>query len=166
MRYSLHAVLLSSASVERGREHGQISATPPWQQQEVGDSKSLNLAIKASPSHSKLAGREHHYLVRLPVTAEYRVVPKGTKPGPEDKVRLLVEVEYSGVFEIAGDSEAVTKFLGTTAATILFPYASQTINDLVAKTGCLPVFLPPLDFASLAQQVRQQAEADASATRQ
>ena len=161
LTYGLRSIMLTGVSAKRAK----LNSGPPWSQEEV-ERQSLNLALKASPSHGPLNSRPDHYMVKLPVTAEYRIVPKGKEPGLEDRVRMLVEVEYCGVFLASGEPGHVVEFLTTMAPTMLFPYASQTINDLVSRAGCLPMFLPPLDFALIKRQAVRQAETDASATRQ
>ena len=161
LTYGLRSIMLTSVSAKRD----ELNPGPPWTQEEV-EKQSLNLALKASPSHGPLSNKSDHYMVKLPVTVEYRIVPKDKEPGLEDRVRMLVEIEYCGVFMASGEPAQVAEFLSTLAPTMLFPYASQTINDLVARAGCLPMFLPPIDFAILKQQAVRQAEADASATRQ
>ncbi|MCY4324447.1 MAG: protein-export chaperone SecB [Betaproteobacteria bacterium] len=159
--YILHSAMLTGASVKRD----EINSGPPWGQDEV-DKQSLNLSLKATPVHATLQNKPDHYMVKLPVTVEYRIVPKGREATLTDRVRMLVEVEYCGVFMVTGDSEQVNNFVTNTAPTLLFPYAGQTINDLVAKAGCLPMFLPPIDFAALKKQASQLAEHEANATRQ
>ena len=161
LTYGLRSIMLTGVSAKRS----EINAGPPWNQEEA-EKQSLNLALKASPSHAPLNNKPDHYMVKLPVTVEYRIVPKDKEPGLEDRVRLLVEVEYCGVFMAVGEPEPVNEFLTTLAPTLLFPYAGQTINDMVAKAGCMPMFLPPIDFAILKRQAVKQAETDASATRQ
>ncbi|HYN54270.1 MAG TPA: protein-export chaperone SecB, partial [Methylotenera sp.] len=46
-----------------------------------------------------------------------------------------------------------------TCPNILFPYARETVSDLVVRAGFPPVLLNPINFEALfAQQKQQQAE--------
>ena len=77
-----------------------------------------------------------------------------------EKTLFLVEVAQAGIFQIqnipAGDVEPI---LGITCPNILFPYARETVSDVITRAGFLPVILSPMSFEALYQQ-RQQAQAE------
>ena len=84
----------------------------------------------------------------------------------EDKTVFLVEVTQAGIFQIRNvPEENIEMIVGITCPNILFPYARETVSDLVVRAGFQPVLLNPINFEALfAQQKQQQAEAaDASA---
>jgi preprotein translocase subunit SecB len=84
-----------------------------------------------------------------------------------DKTVFLVEVAQAGIFQIRNvPDEAIEGILGVTAPNILFPYARETVSDLVTRAGFPPVLLSPINFEALyLQQKQQQAAAgDAAAT--
>lgn len=83
----------------------------------------------------------------------------------EDKTVFLVEVTQAGIFQIRNvPEENMEMIAGITCPNILFPYARETVSDLVVRAGFQPVLLNPINFEALfAQQKQQQAEqADAA----
>lgn len=70
----------------------------------------------------------------------------------EDTV-YLVEVKQAGLFSINGfDDENLNAMLGSFCPNILFPYARETISDLVTRGGFPPLVLAPVNFDALYQQ--------------
>lgn len=85
----------------------------------------------------------------------------------EDKTVFLVEVTQAGIFQIRNvPEENIEMIVGITCPNILFPYARETVSDLIVRAGFMPVLLNPINFEALfAQQKQQQAEAaEAGAT--
>lgn len=78
----------------------------------------------------------------------------------EDKTVFLVEVTQAGIFQIRNvPEENLEMIVGITCPNILFPYARETVSDLVVRAGFQPVLLNPINFDALfAQQKQQQAE--------
>ena len=77
-----------------------------------------------------------------------------------DRTLFLVEASQAGIFQIRNVSEAdLTPVLGIVCPNILFPYARETVSDLVARAGFPPVLLAPVNFEAIYQQ-----RAGASAT--
>jgi preprotein translocase subunit SecB len=79
----------------------------------------------------------------------------------EDKTVFLVEVTQAGIFQIRGvPEENLEMIVGITCPNILFPYARESVSDLVVRAGFQPVLLNPINFEALfAQQKQQQAKA-------
>jgi len=80
-----------------------------------------------------------------------------------DKVLFLVEVTQAGIFQIRNVPEAeVNPVLGIACPTILFPYARESIADLVARAGFPPIHLAPVNFEAMyaARQQKQQKKDD------
>ena len=68
----------------------------------------------------------------------------------EDKVLFLVEVSQAGIFQIRNVPEdEINPVLGIACPTILFPYARETIADLVGRAGFPPIHLAPVNFEAL-----------------
>lgn len=84
----------------------------------------------------------------------------------EDKTVFLVEVTQAGIFHIRNvPEENIEMIVGITCPNILFPYARESISDLVVRGGFQPVLLNPINFEALfAQQKQQQAEPADTAT--
>lgn len=85
-----------------------------------------------------------------------------------EKTAYLVEVQQAGIFALNNFEENVLhQVLGTYCPNVLFPYARQTVSDLVMNGGFQPLLLQPVNFDQLYAQQLQQAQAQAdSATKQ
>jgi preprotein translocase subunit SecB len=82
-----------------------------------------------------------------------------------DKVLFLVEASQAGIFQIRNVSEAeLPAVLGIVCPNVIFPYARETISDLISRAGFPPVLLAPVNFEALYQQ-RAEAGANAAGPR-
>lgn len=81
----------------------------------------------------------------------------------KDKTMFLVEAGQAGIFVIrnipAADLEPI---LGIACPNILFPYARETVADLVGRAGFPPIHLAPVNFEAIYAQRLQQQEAHAA----
>jgi preprotein translocase subunit SecB len=78
-----------------------------------------------------------------------------------DKTLFLVEASQAGVFQIRNVSDSdLPQLLGIVCPNVLFPYARETISDLITRAGFPPVLLAPVNFEAIYQQ---RAEASARA---
>lgn len=81
-----------------------------------------------------------------------------------EKTAFLVEVAQAGIFQIRNiPQENLDMILGVTCPNILFPYARETVSDLVTRAGFPPVLLNPINFEALYAQQRQKAEDEGAA---
>jgi len=78
-----------------------------------------------------------------------------------DKTLFLAEASQAGIFSVRGVPAAdLEPLLAVACPSILYPYARETISDLVTRGGFPPVLLAPVSFESLyAQRKQQQAAA-------
>ncbi|MBP7579835.1 MULTISPECIES: protein-export chaperone SecB [Vogesella] len=78
-----------------------------------------------------------------------------------DKTMFLCEVSQAGIFQIRNvPAEDIDPILGVACPNILFPYARETVSNLVGRAGFPPVLLSPINFEALYMQQRaEQAEA-------
>jgi preprotein translocase subunit SecB len=77
-----------------------------------------------------------------------------------DKTVFLVEVEQAGIFIINNvPDDNLDMIIGITCPNILFPYARETVSDLVVRAGFMPVLLNPINFEALYAQQKAEAEA-------
>ena len=71
----------------------------------------------------------------------------------------LVEVNQVGIFFINNVPEDILgRMLGTVCPNILFPFARETVSDLVTRGGFPQLLLAPVNFDALYVQQQQQAE--------
>jgi preprotein translocase subunit SecB len=70
-----------------------------------------------------------------------------------DRVLFLVEASQAGVFQIRNVSESeLAPVLGIVCPNVLFPYARETVSDLITRAGFPPVLLAPVNFEAIYQQ--------------
>ena len=81
-----------------------------------------------------------------------------------DKTAYLAEVQQAGVFTLVGFEDAgVDAMLGTQCPAVLYPYAANTVTQLIQAGGFPPFFLQPINFDALyAEGLRQRAAKQAS----
>jgi len=75
-----------------------------------------------------------------------------------EKTVFLAEAAQAGIFSVKGvPREDLDPLLGIACPTIIYPYARETISDLVTRGGFPPVLLAPVSFEAIYAQ-RQQPE--------
>ena len=77
-----------------------------------------------------------------------------------EKTAYLAEVQQAGVFGLGGfDERTLDAMLGTHCPNALYPFARQSIADLIQAGGFPPFLLQPINFESLyAEGLRQRAQ--------
>lgn len=103
----------------------------------------LNLETKSNRIHDNL-----HEVV-LSVTATVN---------SNKKSAFVVEVHQAGIFMVSGFSnDQLHHMLGSFCPNILFPYARETISDMVVRGGFPQLILAPVNFDALyAQHMEEQ----------
>jgi preprotein translocase subunit SecB len=83
-----------------------------------------------------------------------------------DTTAYLVEVKQAGIFSLGGFTEQeLGPMLGSFCPNILFPYARETVSDIVARGGFPQMLLAPVNFDALyAQHLQQGQQAGSSET--
>jgi len=80
-----------------------------------------------------------------------------------DKTMFLVEVAQAGIFQIRNVPETdIEPLLATACPNILFPYARETVSDVITRAGFPPVYLAPVNFEAIYMQRLQQAQEQAA----
>ncbi|HEY5291109.1 MAG TPA: protein-export chaperone SecB [Burkholderiales bacterium] len=80
-----------------------------------------------------------------------------------DKTMFLVEAAQAGIFQIRNVPETdLEPLLATACPNILFPYARETVSDVVSRAGFPPVYLAPVNFEAIYLQRLQQAQEQAA----
>jgi preprotein translocase subunit SecB len=80
-----------------------------------------------------------------------------------EKTLFLVEAAQAGIFQIRNvpDSD-LEPILATACPNILFPFARETVSDIVNRAGFPPVYLAPVNFEAIYMQRLQQAKDEAA----
>lgn len=109
-----------------------------------------NLNLRSS--HSK-GNADNNYEVVLTITIEAK---------EEDQTFFLVELHQAGLFHISGYSDDEFKaIVGSYCPNILFPYARESVANMVSKGGFPEFLLQPINFDALYAQGLAQAQAQA-----
>jgi preprotein translocase subunit SecB len=108
----------------------------------------LNLNTKVN----RLSDQAYEVVLSVTVTA---------KVG--DKTAFIVEVQQAGIFTMAGFTEQeLGPMLGAYCPNLLFPYARETVSDLVTKGSFPQLVLQHVSFDALFAQHQQEAAAQAA----
>lgn len=141
-RISISKVYLKDFSFESPQAPA-IFTSGEWKPQ-------TNLNLRSS--HNDIENDVHEVVLTITVEA---------KDG--DKTLFLVEIQQSGLFEIAGYSgEEFNAIIGSFCPNILFPYARESVAGIIQKGGFPEFVLQPINFDALYMQSRQQAAAQAA----
>lgn len=97
------------------------------------------------------AGQEGRNEVILKITLE-------AKQG--DETAFVCEVQQAGLFVFKGfEDEELRHILAVHCPTVLFPYAREAVDNLVAKGGFPSMMLQPLNFEQMYAQQQEQGQA-------
>jgi preprotein translocase subunit SecB len=78
----------------------------------------------------------------------------------KDKVLFLIEAKQAGIFQIRNiPAEEMEVVLAAVCPNILYPYLREVVSDVSVRGGFAPVMLNPVNFESIYQQQKQQAQA-------
>jgi preprotein translocase subunit SecB len=105
--------------------------------------------VQVTTSLQPLNAEQHQVLLTVTVTAKL-----------EQEVAFLAEVQQAGIFLLKGmtDNEEKQRVLGTECPSILFPFARESVSELVQRGGFPQLLLQPIDFGALYQEhVRKEA---------
>jgi len=110
--------------------------------------------VQINSSHQSIAEGVFEVVVDVTVTATHN-----------EKTAFLAEVKQAGIFSMTGFAEEnMGGMLGAYCPETLFPYARESISELISKGGFPQLILSPVNFNALyTQQMQQKAEADAGA---
>ena len=112
-------------------------------------SPKTNLNLRSSHT----MGTDNNHEVVLTITIEAK---------EDEQTFFLVELQQAGLFRIAGYDEAEFKaIIGSYCPNILFPYARESVANIVSKGGFPEFLLQPINFDALYAQGMAQAQAQA-----
>lgn len=113
-----------------------------------------NIAVNIEAKAQNLGERNFEVSIQIKVDA--------TRKG---KTMFLTELEYAGIVTVADsiDEEKVPHVVMVDAPFLLFPFARNIVSDATRDGGYPPLYLQPVDFASLYYQQQKGNGADTSA---
>lgn len=109
--------------------------------------------LEISTDSNKL--QDDIYEVVLNITATVKV---------GDKTAFLVEVHQAGIFAVSGfPQDKLSYMLYAFFPNLLFPFARETVSNLVTRGGFQPLLLAPVNFDALyAQRLEQMKQKKAN----
>jgi preprotein translocase subunit SecB len=140
-QFAINRIYIKDVSFESPNYHEQITAD--WNPE-----TNLDLTTNGRVVENNL----YEVVISLTLTAKNN-----------EQNAYLVEVQQAGIFTIDGFSEEeLAHMLGTFCPNILFPYARETISELVTKGGFPHMYLAPVNFDAIyaqhLQELAKQAE--------
>jgi preprotein translocase subunit SecB len=123
-----------------------LSLELPGAPQVFLEAQSPQLEIQVRNESARFAEGLYEVTITVTVTA---------KAG--EKTLFLAEAAQAGIFALRNVPEAdLEPLLAVACPTILYPYARETISDVVTRGGFPPVLLAPVSFEALYAQRQQQ----------
>jgi len=111
---------------------------------------SPELEVQISSNSSQFADLLFEVTVTVTVTARLG-----------EKTLFLAEATQAGIFTVRGvPKDELDPLLGIGCPTIIYPYARETISDLVARGGFPPVLLAPVSFETIYARRQQESAAE------
>ena len=106
----------------------------------------INLGTQAARMED---GKNYEVILSLTVTVKH-----------DNVTAYLVEVQQAGIFLIDGvDEQQLGQLLGAYCPSVLFPYARETVSDVVSRGSFPQLLLAPVNFdAAFADAQRQRAQ--------
>jgi preprotein translocase subunit SecB len=112
------------------------------------DSRRYDVGINVNSCSRKVGESSFEVVLTVVATA---------KQGDGDVFKIVVS--EGGLFRISNVQPAqLESILAVASPNILLPYVREVVADLSVRAGFMPVTLQPVDFESVYQQQRQQAQ--------
>ena len=106
------------------------------------------LNVQINTEGKPVADNVHEIILTVTVTAKYK-----------EQTAFLAEVKHAGLFQMIGfEQDQLNGMLGAYCPEVLFPFARETIADLITKGGFPQVLLAPVNFNALYMQHQQEQE--------
>jgi len=110
--------------------------------------------VQLQNAATKVADGLYEVVVTVTVTA---------KAG--ERTCFLVEAAQAGIFQLRNVPETeLNPILGIACSNILFPYARETVAELITRAGFPPIHLAPVNFEAM-YAARAQAAAEQEGSR-
>lgn len=113
-----------------------------------------DIKLDLNTKNNKISDDTFEVVLNLTVTANN-----------QDKVAFLAEVQQAGIFLVDGmPNEQVQHLLGAYCPNVLFPYARETISDLVNRGSFPQLLLAPVNFDALYAEALKRQGAEKAGT--
>lgn len=103
------------------------------------------VSMDLNTSHTSVGEGQYEVVLSLTLTAKIG-----------EKTAYIVEVQQAGIFVVRNfDEGQLGQMLGAYCPNVLFPYARESIDTLVAKGSFPPLMLAPVNFDAIYQQAME-----------
>ena len=134
--FAIHNIYLKDSSFESPNSPQVFQTNPKPAIQ-------LTLAV----NHNKLQEGVYEVVLSVTVTAK-----------EDESTTFLVEIQQAGIFTLKGfDETGISSMVGIFIPNMLFPYARETVSNMVTRGGFPPLLLEPVNFEALYAQNQQTA---------
>ena len=141
--FAIHNIYLKDSSFESPNSP-QVFQTSP----------KPGIQLTLGVNHNELQEGIYEVVLNVTVTAKEK-----------ESTTFLVEIQQAGIFTVKGFDEAGTSsMLGIFIPNMLFPYARETVSNMVTRGGFPPLLLEPVNFEALYAQNQQAAAAGSDST--
>lgn len=106
--------------------------------------------LDLNTSHTQISENQYEVVLSLTLTAK-----------AEEQVAYIVEIQQAGVFMVKNiEGAQLGQMLGAYCPNVLFPYARESIDNIVNKGSFPALMLAPVNFDAIYQQAlkRKQEE--------
>ena len=108
--------------------------------------------LNLSSSHVPYEDDTHEVVLTITVEAK-----------DEDNVIFLVELKQAGLFQISGyEEKELETIIGIFCPNTLFPYARESIANIITKGGFPEFLLQPINFDALFNESKKRAASPAT----
>ena len=113
-----------------------------------------NLSVDIKTRSAPLPDHRHEVVLTITIRANVE----------EEYLGFLVEVQQTGIFFIKNaDPAQLSQVVGISCPTTLFPYARESLVNLVVKGGFPPIQLAQVNFEALYVQAMQERQQEQNA---
>ena len=103
--------------------------------------------LNLDTTHQHIEGDLHEVTLKVTVSSKIK-----------DKTIFVVEVEQAGIFIMANfEDQQKEELIGSFCPNVLFPYARETVSDLITRGGFPPLYLAPVNFDAIYRQRKASA---------
>lgn len=141
--FAIHNIYLKDSSFESPNSP-QVFQTSP----------KPGIQLTLGVNHNELQDGIYEVILNVNVTAKEK-----------ESTTFLVEIQQAGIFTVKGfDQAGISSMLGIFIPNMLFPYARETVSNMVTRGGFPPLLLEPVNFEALYAQNQQAAAAESDST--
>lgn len=108
--------------------------------------------VQFNTSTQRLAEKHYEVVLMLNVTVNLG-----------DKVAFIAEIKQAGIFLIDLPDELLEGVLGAHCPAILYPYARETVTDLVSRGTFPQLLLQPMNFDAIFAEAKRRRDAQQQA---